>query len=66
MNDNESLSADMLRGANEIADFLGLDKRQVYHAASTGKLPVFHIGSIVHARKSTLMGWIQDQESAAA
>lgn len=65
MNDN-ALATDILRGADAIAAYLGLEKRAVYHAASTGKLPVFHIGSIVHARKSRLMKWIEDQESKAA
>lgn len=66
MNDNQPLAADILRGADAIAAYLGLEKRAVYHAASTGKLPVFHIGSIVHARKSRLMAWIEEQESKAA
>lgn len=60
------LSADILRGADQIADYLGLDRRAVYHAASHGKLPVFHIGSIVHARRSTLVAWIAKQEAGLA
>lgn len=62
MNDNIPLAEDILRGADAIAAHLGLDRRTVYHAASTGQLPVFHIGAIVHARKSRLMAWIEAQE----
>ena len=61
--DDTNLSHDILRGADQIATYLGLGRRAVYHAASSGKLPVFHIGSIVHARKSTLVSWISRQEA---
>ncbi len=62
MNDNISLADDILRGADDIAAFLGLAPRAIYHAASRAKLPVFRIGAVICARKSTLMAWISEQE----
>ena len=66
MNDNQPIAADILRGADDIAAFLGLDKRAVYHAASRNKLPTFRLGAIICARRSTLMAWIAEQEKRAA
>ena len=64
MNDNSPLAADILRGAAAIADFLGFERRAVYHACSKGSLPTFRIGETVCARKSTLLAWILAQETA--
>jgi hypothetical protein len=63
------LAADILRGADEIAEFVfGSTKfrRRVYYYATDAKLrmPVFRIGSIICARKSKLLGWIEQQERA--
>lgn len=63
-NDN-SLAADLLKGADAIADFLGMDRRQVYFAVSKNRLPTFRIGAGVFARKSTLIAWISKQEAGA-
>lgn len=61
-----NLNDDILRGAEAIASFLGLDKRQaVYHHAAKGELPTFRIGSTICARKSTLVKWIEEQEKKA-
>lgn len=65
MNDNTPLAADILRGAAAIADYLGFDRRAVYHAVSKGSLPAFRIGDTVCARRSTLARWIEEQEAAA-
>lgn len=59
------LGGDMLRGAGEISEFLfgtAMDRRKVYHLASTGVLPCFNIGAIVCARRSVLLQWIAEQE----
>ena len=64
-NDN-SLAADILKGADEIADFLGMDRRAIYFAVSKGRLPTFRIGSGVFARKSTLIAWISERERSSA
>ena len=63
------LPADILRGAKAIAAFLfGTDAREVrrvYYLAERDLLPVFRTGDIIHARKSTLLAWIADQEGGA-
>jgi len=62
------LADDMLRGADEIAEHLFGDRRarrKVYHLAETSRLPVFRMGSVLCARKTTLLRWIEDQEQAA-
>ncbi|RUV89190.1 DNA-binding protein [Mesorhizobium sp. M1A.F.Ca.IN.020.06.1.1] len=66
MNDNHPLAADILRGAAAIADFLGFERRAVYHAVSKNSIPTFRIGEVVCARRSTLTNWIEAQEARAA
>ena len=63
-----SLADDPLRGAGKIADHIYGDprhRRKVYHLAQTKRLPVFHLGSTLCARRSTLIAWIEDQEIKA-
>ncbi|TAN58860.1 MAG: hypothetical protein EPN20_15865 [Magnetospirillum sp.] len=58
----------MLRGAAAIAEFLFGSKklrRRVYHLAATSRLPVCRVGSMICARRSTLTGWIDEQERRA-
>lgn len=62
-----TLADDLLRGADEIAEFVfGSTKhrRKIYYYATDAKLrmPVFRIGAIICARKSTLLEWIRQQE----
>lgn len=60
-----AFSQDLLRGADEIAAFLYGDRaqrRKVYHLATTSKLPIFKLGSMICARRSVLLQWIADQE----
>jgi hypothetical protein len=63
------LGDDLLEGAEEIAKFMFRDKnkrRRVYHLAeSKNPIPVFRMGSILCARKSTLLRWIAEPEKAA-
>jgi hypothetical protein len=59
------LANDLLRGADEIADFLFGEpgqRRKVYHLAETSRLPVFRLGTRLCARRSVLMAWIASQE----
>jgi hypothetical protein len=59
------LAEDLLRGADEIADFVFGDARQrrkVYHLAETSRIPIFRLGSKPCARPSVLMAWIASQE----
>ncbi len=66
-NDNDpEFSQDLLRTAALIALFLFGSRemtRRVYHLAATSNLPVFKLGSILCARRSTLTQWIIEQES---
>lgn len=65
----DDLAADILRGADELAQFLFGDKgerRKVYHLAATSNLPVFKLGSMICARKSVLRKWIAEQENRHA
>lgn len=59
------LSADLLRGADKIAEFLygrADERRKVYHLAETSRLPVFRLGAVLCARRSVLLEWISSQE----
>ncbi len=61
----KDLAADILRGADELAQFLfgsRDQRRKVYHLAATSNLPVFKLGSMICARKSVLLKWIAEQE----
>jgi hypothetical protein len=62
-------SKDLLRGAEEIAQFLYGDRaqrRKVYHLVATSNIPVFKLGSTICARKSILVQWIRSQEDRRA
>lgn len=59
-----NIADDMLQGADAIAAFMGLSPRQVYHQQK--RLPVFNIGSMLCARRSTLLAWVEEQEKKAA
>jgi hypothetical protein len=69
-----ALADDLLRGADEIGKFMFGDdpkaRRKVYHLASdakrSAKLPVFRLGSVICARRSTLLSWIAERESTSA
>jgi hypothetical protein len=69
MTEQADFAQDLLRGAEEIAEFLFGDqklRRQVYHLAATSTLPTFKLGSMICARKSVLLKWIEDQEGRHA
>ena len=62
---NDTLSDDLLRGAEAIADFLYGDstqRRKVYHLAESSRLPIFRLGSVLCARRTVLLHWITEQE----
>jgi hypothetical protein len=59
------LARDMLRGADEIAEYLYGSRtlrRKVYHLTSTSNVPFFKLGSMICARKSVLLAWVETQE----
>ncbi len=56
---------DLLEGAEAIALFIfGTEKarRKVYYQIERKYLPVFRLGQLICARKSTLRQWIEKQE----
>jgi hypothetical protein len=64
---HSTLADDLLRGADEIAEFVfgsAKHRRKIYYYATDAKarMPVFRIGAIICARKSTLLEWIERQE----
>lgn len=68
MNENQPrLAADICYGADEIAEELfGAKKhrRRVYHLAAAGQLPVFRLGDIICARRSSLRTHVAELEAA--
>lgn len=66
--ESAALADDILRGADQIAQYLfgdGRQRRKIYHLAETSRIPVFRLGSLLCARKTTLHAWIAEQESRA-
>lgn len=64
------LSGDLLHGADAIAEFLFGSpdhRRKIYYYTSDARvrMPHFRLGSVICARKSTLIDWIARQEQAA-
>lgn len=62
------LADDLLRGADQIAEFIFGKKvrsgrRKIYYLAETSHLPVFRLGAVLCARRSVLLRWIAGQES---
>jgi hypothetical protein len=65
-NTPNELADDMLRGAGEIAAFIYGDRerrRKIYYLVECSRLPVFRLGSVLCARKTVLLSWIEGQES---
>jgi excisionase family DNA binding protein len=63
---HHTLGGDMLRGADEIAEYLYGDekhRRKVYNLIETNRLPHFRLGSSLCARRSVLLDWITAQEN---
>lgn len=53
---------DLLMGADAIADFLGVTRRQVYRLVYDGIIPSFKLGGTVAARRSSLTRWMEQLE----
>lgn len=60
------LADDVIWGAKNIARFLGITPRQIYHMAEQQYLPIFRVGSTLACRRSTLMAYIRDREEQNA
>lgn len=68
MSGGQVANLDVLTGAAAIAAFLfgsSAYRKKVYDLAEKSQLPVFRLGSIVCARKSVLIEWIEAQERKA-
>lgn len=64
----DDLANDLLRGGDEIAEFMFGDRakrRKVYYMAERKLIPAFRMGDILCARKSTLIDFIARQETDA-
>ncbi len=64
MHEND-LADDLLEGADEIAAYLGWNRRRVFYAAERKLIPIFRIGNRLSARKSSLRKRIEDLEQKA-
>ena len=62
--DETKLADDLLEGADEIAAFMGWNRRRVFYAAERNLIPIFRVGNRLSARKSTLRRHIGDLEQA--
>jgi hypothetical protein len=60
-----TIADDMLEGAEAIAAFLGLTRRQVFNLVRERRLPFFKLGQKIFARKSTLVAHLASLEEAA-
>ncbi len=55
---------DLLVGADEIGKFLNCNKRRAFYLLETRQVPAFKIGKLWHARRSTLLRFMEEQEQA--
>jgi hypothetical protein len=63
--EQEPLASDLLQGGAEISTFIFGDpsqRRRIYWLAEQQSLPVFRLGQLLCARKSTVKAWIESQE----
>lgn len=64
--DNDNVpESHILMGAEAIAEFLNVTPRQVYRLVSDRIIPSWKSGGTVTARKTSLLRWMAEQESAA-
>lgn len=56
---NAEASNGWLRGAEEIAAYIGSPRSRVYALASAGRIPVERDGSALIARRSELDAWLR-------
>ena len=58
-------SGGVLRGARQIADFLGVSKRQVYFLLEGRRIPAFRLGAIWCLRIATYEAFVAELEAEA-
>ena len=62
---NDDLADDLLEGADDIAAFMGWNRRRVFYAAERKMIPIFRFGGRLCARKSTLRRHVEELEQAS-
>lgn len=60
-----SLGDEVLSGGAAIAKATGLTRRQVFHHAAAGRLPVYRVGRTLFARRASLDEWRAECEAEA-
>lgn len=63
---NDNIPGDLLLGADSIAAFLGITRRQTYRLVYDGIMPSFKCGGTVAARRSSLTAWMAQAEQGRA
>lgn len=63
---NDNAPGDLLLGADAIATFLGISRRQAYRLVYDKVIPSFKAGGTVAARRSSLARWMTAAEQGAA
>ncbi|MBK8210349.1 MAG: helix-turn-helix domain-containing protein [Rhodospirillales bacterium] len=61
--DTDSLADDLLYGAEAIANYLGLSRRQVYNLIENRAIPVSKLGSLYVGRRSTYRQMFDEREA---
>ncbi len=64
--DEKPLAKDLLHGAKEIADFLGIEERQARHQIDQGNIPVTRMGRLIVSSKTALRRRFDPSEAADA
>ena len=63
--DHACIADDTLKGAVEIAPYIGKTERQTNHLLEQRRLPAFKIGRCWHMRRSTYQAFIERLEADA-
>jgi hypothetical protein len=61
----DSLASDLMVGVAEIGEFIGKSPRQVDYMVRNDMLPVFKVGNVWHARRSTVLAHFARLEAEA-
>lgn len=65
MTDQIQLADDLMKGADEIARFMGEDVKRVYRMLEAGEIPSFKLAGRWCARRSTLLAHFDELERGA-
>jgi len=63
---DETLADDLLYGAKEIADFLGIEERQARWQIDHGNIPIVRMGRLIVGSKTVLRRRFVPQDGVAA